>query len=160
MNPRKLSEQEEKDLQSLLQGCQDVLNASNGLIKKFHALGSDSRSWTAKSEQALQKLRWDQAEVTELRSRITSNVTMLDALNGSLSRLALSSPRRSPDQCSTNTMKEANTSRCDRDKPNSQRGAIESAASANPKLAISTGLFESTERFGCQEAGRNRNVAT
>lgn len=84
---RDLSEEETKQLQTIVEGCQEVVDALSALITKFSALGSDSRSWKNKSEQVLQKLRWDQAEVTELRSRKTLEVAMLDALNGSISRL-------------------------------------------------------------------------
>lgn len=84
---RDLSEEETKKLHTIVKGCQDVLGELDALIKKFPALGSDSRRWKDKPVQALQKLRWDQAEVAELRSRIRSNVVTLDALNGSISRL-------------------------------------------------------------------------
>lgn len=86
MTQRDLSEEETKQLQTVVKGCQEVLDALSALVTKFSTLGSDSRSWKDKPEQVLQKLRWDQAEVKELRSRITSNVAMLDALNGSISR--------------------------------------------------------------------------
>ena len=87
-----LSEEERKHLQSLVQGCQDVFDELNALTEKFSILGADSTSFKARSQKAWKKITWDQDEVTELRSRITSNVVMLEAFNGNLARL-VSSPK-------------------------------------------------------------------
>lgn len=53
------------------QNCKDVLLDLNQLMTKYHKLDSKSRrTWD--------RLRWDQQDGRDLRSRITSNITALN----------------------------------------------------------------------------------
>ncbi|TVY81567.1 hypothetical protein LSUE1_G002793 [Lachnellula suecica] len=80
-----LTERQKSDLQTLISGCQTVLTALDVILQKYGVLESMPTGLRAKSKKAWDRLKWDQAEIVELRARLTSQTTILDAFNGSIS---------------------------------------------------------------------------
>ena len=85
---RALAEEEDHNLQSLAKGCRDVLEELDAILQKFYEIGADPQNFKAKSKKAWKRFRWDEEQVNVLRSRIISNISMLNAFNGSLTRYA------------------------------------------------------------------------
>jgi hypothetical protein len=56
------------------------------MIDKCHELSSLQESVGKKVKRVWKKLKWDPEEIIQLRSRISSNVTLLDVFNGRLTR--------------------------------------------------------------------------
>lgn len=63
----------EARLRVVLEGCTNVLNDLQTLVKKYEGLGS-------KSKVTWDRLKWGKENVTEIRARLTSNVALLTAL--------------------------------------------------------------------------------
>ena len=82
----RLSKEKECDLLSLLEGCRGVLTQLEVKLTKYENLGGNPKSLSSKFQRAWNKMKWDQDEIRELRDRITSNTTLLNAFNISLTR--------------------------------------------------------------------------
>lgn len=62
----------EESLQVILEGCTKVLNDLQALVDKYESLRS-------KSKVTLDRMKWCQEDIAEIRARLTSNVTLLTA---------------------------------------------------------------------------------
>jgi hypothetical protein len=63
-----------------------VLTTLDEILKKHGVLESKANGLRAKSKKAWDRLKWDQAEIVELRARLTSQTSILDAFNSSIAR--------------------------------------------------------------------------
>ena len=93
---RDLTSERRKELVSIIVGCYNVLNTLDETLGKYQELGSDPKncdpkSFRSKFRRGWKRLRWEPDDVKELRSRITSNISLLNAFNGQLIRY-LSTP--------------------------------------------------------------------
>jgi len=69
-----LPSEEQERLREILQGCTNVLKDLDNLLTKYKRLGSPRGS----SLRALDRARWVQVDIVELRARLTSNTTLLN----------------------------------------------------------------------------------
>jgi hypothetical protein len=93
---RDLTSERRKELVSIIVGCYNVLNTLDETLGKYQEPGSnpkdcDPKSFRFKFRRGWKRLRWEPDEVKELRSRITSNISLLNTFNGQLIRY-LSTP--------------------------------------------------------------------
>lgn len=84
LNKRNLTARQKQDLHSIVEGCRDVLIDLNKVMDKYHCLIVSPKSLGDKSQRLWKKLRWKSDDITELRSRIISNISLLNIFNGSL----------------------------------------------------------------------------
>ena len=70
-----LNSEDRVQLWRILQGCTNVLNDLNKLYTKYMSLGSVQGS----SSRAINRIKWSQENISELRARLTSNTTLLSA---------------------------------------------------------------------------------
>lgn len=61
-----------------------MLNELERLIDKYCILDVSTSTFRQKAKRQWKKSTWDSGEVDNLRSRITSNVGLLNVFNGSL----------------------------------------------------------------------------
>ena len=66
---------EQVQLRDILQGCTNVLEDLDKLHAKYMRLGSAQGS----SSQVVDRIKWTQENIGELRARLTSNTTLLNA---------------------------------------------------------------------------------
>ena len=66
---------EQVQLRDILQGCTNVLEDLDKLHTKYMRLGSAQGS----SSQVIDRIKWTQENIGELRARLTSNTTLLNA---------------------------------------------------------------------------------
>jgi|SRR5579862_2998722 len=88
---RDLNDEQHKDLYSITEGCHNVLKTLNETLEGYQELDPnpkdyDSKSFRFKVRRGWKRLRWEPDDIKELRSRITSNVSLLSAFNGRLTR--------------------------------------------------------------------------
>ena len=88
---RDLTSEQRKELVNIFVGCYNVLNTLKETLDKYQELDSDSKGCDPKSfgfkiRRGWKRLRWEPEDVKELRSRITSNITLLNTFNGQLTR--------------------------------------------------------------------------
>ena len=93
---RDLTDEQAKELSSIAEGCHNVLKALDITLEKYQELGSDTRDCDLKSFRFKVRRGWkrlvlEPEDLKELRNRITSNITLLNAFNGQLIRY-LSTP--------------------------------------------------------------------
>ncbi len=86
---RRLSDKQTADLSSLIKGTSKVLDEIAVLLEKYQSLGKDPLTISSKAEKAWKTIRWDHDAIKDLRSRIISNTTILDAFNSSLTSKTL-----------------------------------------------------------------------
>ncbi len=86
---RQLSDKQTADLSSLIKGTSKVLDEIAVLLEKYRSLGKDPLTIGSKAEKAWKTIRWDHDAIKDLRSRIISNTTILDAFNSSLTSKTL-----------------------------------------------------------------------
>ncbi|KAH0563314.1 hypothetical protein GP486_002120 [Trichoglossum hirsutum] len=70
-----------EDLNSIIRGCQDVIAELDAILSRHKSLGSGPRGFRSRSRYVWDRIRWDQTEIADLRSRIISNTALLDAFN-------------------------------------------------------------------------------
>lgn len=83
LSERQLSEKQERDLSSLIEGTGRVLEELGLVLENFQSLGKEQPTIGAKTQKVWKKLRWDQDAIKDFRSRIISNTTYLNAFNSS-----------------------------------------------------------------------------
>jgi hypothetical protein len=75
---RDLTSLQMTDLEEIVQRCGNVLEELGKTLDKYQELDSSSKSLGGKSRRVWKRLTWDQDGIDGARSRITSNVTLLD----------------------------------------------------------------------------------
>ena len=86
LRDRDLTEQQKDDLCSIIHGCRNVLDDLDKILDEFHSLNTNPGSHSGKWRKAGKRFKWDASDITELRSRVTSNISLLNAFHGSLIR--------------------------------------------------------------------------
>lgn len=81
-----VTDKQTEDLSKLMGGCRSVLDDTKKLIRKNESLGAESTGLSSKTRKAWKKLNWDSATVNELRDRMVSSTTYLNAFSNSLAR--------------------------------------------------------------------------
>jgi hypothetical protein len=93
---RDLTSEQRKELVGIFVGCYNVLNTLKETLDKYPELssdpkGRDSKSVRFKVRRGLKRLRWEPEDIKELRSRIASNISLLNSFNGKITKY-LSTP--------------------------------------------------------------------
>jgi hypothetical protein len=78
--------QEKKNLQDITTSCQNVLEELEKISGKYRDLESKPKGADKKMRRAWKRLQWEPEDVRDLRIRITSNIALLNALNGRIVR--------------------------------------------------------------------------
>jgi hypothetical protein len=88
---RDLTSEQRKELCNIFVGCYNVLNTLKETLDKYQELDadpkcSDSKSFGFKFRRVWKRLRLEPEDIKVLRSRIISNITLLNTFNGQLTR--------------------------------------------------------------------------
>ena len=84
---QELTDWQKDALVPVLKECHNVLLALGKVVDENHCLKpSNSHSLRDKSRRVWKRVIWEPDDVQELRSRVTLNVSLLNAFNGSLIR--------------------------------------------------------------------------
>jgi hypothetical protein len=83
---RDLTNEQAKELTSIAEGCHNVLKALDKTLERYQELGSDTKDCDLKSFRFKVRRGWkrlvlEPEDLKELRNRITSNITLLNAFN-------------------------------------------------------------------------------
>jgi hypothetical protein len=74
---RELATRQKLELHGITDECRNVLDTLNRKLDKYHELDSNPKGIRAKSRIVWERLNWETDDIKELRSRITSNITLL-----------------------------------------------------------------------------------
>jgi hypothetical protein len=88
---RDLTDEQAKELSSIAEGCHNVLKALDKTLEKYQELASDTKdcdlnSFRFKVRRGWKRLVLEPEDLKELRNRITSNITLLNAFNGRVTK--------------------------------------------------------------------------
>ena len=82
---RNLSQEQVVDLQDNLHTCKNLLNDLDITLDKYQILDENGpRTLNAKSRRIWKRLKWEPADIKELRDRLASTVSLLNAFSGSI----------------------------------------------------------------------------
>ena len=73
-------------MHDIADGCRNVLDKLGKTLDKYSELKSNPESVGKKVKRVWKRLKWEPEDIRELRSRISSNITLLNAFNGRLTR--------------------------------------------------------------------------
>jgi hypothetical protein len=73
-------------LKDIVDGCQNFLSELKRTLEKYKELGTQQASVRKKVKRVWKQLDWDPQDIRELRSRISVNITLLNAFNRRLTR--------------------------------------------------------------------------
>jgi Cdc6-like AAA superfamily ATPase len=73
-------------LYGIADGCRNVLGELEKLLDKYRELDSCPESVSKRMKKVWKRLKWEPEDIQELRNRISSNITLLNAFDGRLTR--------------------------------------------------------------------------
>ena len=83
---RDLTSHQQTALGNIVRHCKSVLDDLNEIVIKFKELDPITKSLGRKPRRIWKRFKWDQKDITELRSRISSNILLLNTFIGHVSR--------------------------------------------------------------------------
>lgn len=86
LSEQELTDRQGKDLRGILQECHNVPNDVGRVLSKYYDLDSSPKKLSDKSRRVWKRLEWEPNDIQDLRSRVTSNIALLNTFNGSLTR--------------------------------------------------------------------------
>ena len=92
LSEQELIDRQDKDLRGILEECHNVLNDVGRALSKYYDLDTSPKKFSDKSRRAWKRLKWEPDDIRDLRSRVTSNVVLLNTFNGSLTRYLFMHP--------------------------------------------------------------------
>jgi hypothetical protein len=78
---RGLTDQEKASLNDILTGCRNVLSALEDELGQYEGLDTISTSVGSGIRKVIHRLKWDEKKIEHFRSRITANISLLNAFN-------------------------------------------------------------------------------
>ncbi|TEY86542.1 hypothetical protein BOTCAL_0006g00220 [Botryotinia calthae] len=93
-----LNAKQKSELKEIVDGCRDVLEKLQRLLSTYGELKSDSRGVGYKAKRIWKRFQWEPDDIKDLRSRITTNVTFLNAFRGKFTNTTLHEIKNSADQ--------------------------------------------------------------
>ncbi|TGO37978.1 hypothetical protein BHYA_0084g00080 [Botrytis hyacinthi] len=91
-----LNAKQKSELKGIIVGCRDVLEKLQRTLSTYGEFRSDSRG--CKAKRIWKRFKWEPDDIKELRSRVTANVTFLNALRGKYTNETLHDIKNSADQ--------------------------------------------------------------
>jgi hypothetical protein len=81
---RELTDRQKTTLHDILEGCRNVLIALDRVLDKYYGLDTSPKGFGNKSRRVWNRLKFEPDDIRDLRSRISSNIELLNAFNTNL----------------------------------------------------------------------------
>jgi hypothetical protein len=75
---RELTSQQKTELDNVAKGCFNVLTELKETLKKYQELDSDPKTSSSKPRRVWKRLEREPEDISELRNRITMNISLLN----------------------------------------------------------------------------------
>ena len=85
---RDLPKQQKIEFGEIIRSCQEVFKELEVMLDKYQELDPNTKGFTGRSRRVWKKLKWDQKDIDGFRSRITSNVLLLNTFLDRINRSA------------------------------------------------------------------------
>src|SRR5436853_6168156 len=83
---RDLTSEQQKNLEEIARGCNDVVDQLREKLKKNQELDSKAKGMSGKPRKIWKRLQWDQAEIDEFRNRIGLSIIAFNTFLGRITR--------------------------------------------------------------------------
>lgn len=83
---RELTSEQKTELAGIAQGCRNVLKEIERTLDGYQELDSSGKSFGGKSRRVWKRFKWDQKDIDQFQSRITTNTTLLNTFLGRITR--------------------------------------------------------------------------
>ncbi|OBT63922.1 hypothetical protein VE03_05994 [Pseudogymnoascus sp. 23342-1-I1] len=83
---RELDTKQKRDLEDIDKGCRKVLDELQRILDKNIELSAESGVVGKRIKRVWKRLYWKQEDIDQLRSRVITNISLLNAFNGRLTR--------------------------------------------------------------------------
>ncbi|OBT84941.1 hypothetical protein VE02_06622 [Pseudogymnoascus sp. 03VT05] len=83
---RELDTKQKRDLEDIDKGCRNVLDELQRILDKNIELSPESGVVGRRIKRVWKRLYWKQEDIDQLRSRVITNISLLNAFNGRLTR--------------------------------------------------------------------------
>jgi len=81
-----LTNHQQTALGNIVRHCESVLEELNKIVIKFKELDPIAKILDRKPRRVWKRFKWDQKDITKLRSRISSNILLLNTFLGQVNR--------------------------------------------------------------------------
>jgi hypothetical protein len=81
-----LTGEQQAELNDIIHGCRNTLQDLEKVLQNYRDLGAAPAGFSQKTLKVWKRVKREPGEIAELRARISSNVTLLDAFNEKLTR--------------------------------------------------------------------------
>ncbi|KAJ5381577.1 uncharacterized protein N7496_004005 [Penicillium cataractarum] len=89
VSSKDLDAKQQTELEEIAKSCCNVLGELESMIHNYRDLGPIGDSKKSIAKRAWKRLKWEPNEIQELRQRIISNIALLDAFNGRMTRTSI-----------------------------------------------------------------------
>ncbi|KNG84604.1 hypothetical protein ANOM_006429 [Aspergillus nomiae NRRL 13137] len=86
LSGKELSDSQKAELQAIADSCRCVLDEIYEEINIYRVLESDHTTGLRKVVRVWKRLKWEPEDIQDLRTRISSNISLLNAFNGRITR--------------------------------------------------------------------------
>jgi hypothetical protein len=86
LSDREFASQHSSGLKEIVVGCSKVLMRLEETLEKYWELDSNPKSFGKKSQRVWKRLKWEPEDIGELRSRITTHISSLNAFLGRITK--------------------------------------------------------------------------
>jgi hypothetical protein len=84
LDEEEFDDQQKDGVNQIIQSSDIILRDLDSRLQNFHILAKDSTpDWKDRMRQAWKRIRWNQAEINNFRSRMVSNISLLNLIIGS-----------------------------------------------------------------------------
>ncbi|KFZ16434.1 hypothetical protein V501_02227 [Pseudogymnoascus sp. VKM F-4519 (FW-2642)] len=83
---QELSVDQKRDLEGIDKGCRNVLDELQQIVDKNSEVDSECGSVSKRIKRVWKRLSWKPEDINELRGRISTNISLLNAFNGRLTQ--------------------------------------------------------------------------
>ncbi|KAI9803499.1 MAG: hypothetical protein M1825_001842 [Sarcosagium campestre] len=86
LSDRELRIEQEAELKQIANGCRNVLNQLEHTLEEYDELKSGHGSVNKRAKRIWKRLKWEPEDIEQLRSRISTNIGLLNAFTSGLTR--------------------------------------------------------------------------
>ncbi|KAH6690811.1 hypothetical protein BKA61DRAFT_286451 [Leptodontidium sp. MPI-SDFR-AT-0119] len=86
LSDRELRNEQEAELKQLANGCRNILNQLEHTLDEYSELKSGHGSVSKRVKRVWKRLKWEPEDIKQLRSRINTNIGLLNAFTSRLTR--------------------------------------------------------------------------
>ncbi|KAJ5906798.1 uncharacterized protein N7473_003714 [Penicillium subrubescens] len=86
VSSKELDIKQQTELQGIAKSCRTVLSELENMIDTYRDLDGTGDTKRSIARRTWRRLKWEPSEIQELRQRIISNIALLDAFNGRMTR--------------------------------------------------------------------------